>query len=102
MKNGNYSQEMLDGVGGDRTVLEKEADVYINEAQLDVDALQQEYETASEKPDWRDYGNGTPGTGETEGSVQVNGNSRLMSIRYILLLALVCFLAYGSLKRYGR
>lgn len=55
LKNGNYSQEMLDGVGGDRTVLEEEADVYINEAQLDVDALQQEYETAPEKLDWRDY-----------------------------------------------
>lgn len=39
---------------------------------------------------------------EQEELVQVNGNSRLMSIRYILLLALVCFLAYGSLKRYGR
>ena len=39
---------------------------------------------------------------EQEELVQVNGNYRLTSIRYILLLALVCFLAYVSLKKYGR
>lgn len=55
LKNGNYSQEMLDGVGGDRSLLEKYLDVYLEDAQLEVDALQQEYETAPETLDWQAY-----------------------------------------------
>lgn len=38
---------------------------------------------------------------EQEQLIQMEGNHRLMSIRYRLLLSLLCFLAYGSLKKYG-